>query len=217
MTSKAETISVIVADDHALVRGAIVSLLRTKAGIAVIGECGSGGEAMAMIRARRPDVALLDVSMPAPGGVDLAPILAEECPATRVVILSMHCNEMLAAEALNGGARGYVLKDSGIEELEAAIRAVAGGGIHLSASVSRELARTHVLERGSGRASLTPRQRQVLRLLAEGKSARQIAAALGLSVKTVESHRVLLMHRLGVHHLPGLVKYAIRVGLANPD
>jgi DNA-binding NarL/FixJ family response regulator len=135
----------------------------------------------------------------------------------KVIILSMHCNEILAAEVLNSGARGYVLKDSGAEELETAIRAVIGGRIHLSAAVSRELAKSYAPEQGARKISLTPRQRQVLQLIAEGRSVRQIASSLGLSVKTIESHRVLLMHRLGIHHLPGLVKYAIRIGLVHPD
>lgn len=213
-------IRVLLAEDHALVRAGIRSLLASVPDIEVVGEAGDGREALAILERTPADVAILDITMPGMNGLEAASRIAERWPATRVIILSMHSNEEYVARALRAGAAGYLLKDAGTSELEAAIRAVVGGQSYLSPAVSKR-----VVAGGSGGGAegptaleaLTPRQREVLQLIAEGHSTKGIAAVLELSVKTIETHRTQLMQRLGIHDVAGLVRYAMRMGLINPD
>ena len=154
--------------------------------------------------------------MPHVSGLELAGRVARELPEARVIILSMHGNEEYASRALQAGAAGYLLKDSGLAELELAVRAVARGETYLSPAVSKHVIADYLRRTGGAppeSGSLTPRQRQVLRLIAEGKTTKAIARLLGVSVKTVETHRAQLMDRLDIHDVAGLVRHAIRIGL----
>ena len=214
-------LTVILADDHALVRAGLRALLSELAGLEVVGETGDGLEAVRLVRELKPDVALVDISMPGMNGLEAAACIAKEQPRTRVVILSMHGDDESVRRALMAGASGYILKHSDRAELEMALRAVSRGDTWLSPAVSKRLVaafegRRTPAEFGGPFDVLTPRQREVLQLIADGLSTKQIAARLGLSAKTVEVHRTELMERLGIHGVAGLVRYAIRVGLVDP-
>ncbi len=210
-----ETIRVLIADDHTLVRAGIRALLQELEGVEVVAEAGDGREAMALALVHRPDVLVIDIAMPHVSGLELAGRVARELPDARVIILSMHGNEEYASRALQAGAAGYLLKDSGLAELELAVRAVARGETYLSPAVSKPVIADYLRRRRKApeSGSLTPRQRQVLRLIAEGKTTKAIARILGVSVKTIETHRTQLMDRLDIHDVAGLVRHAIRIGL----
>ena len=213
-------IRVLLADDHTLVRAGIRSLLENMEGIEVIAEAGDGREALRLVRTHRPDVVLMDIAMPGLNGLEAAARIAKKFPNVRVIILSMHVNEEYVLQALRAGAAGYMVKGADAAELEIAIRAVARGGTYLSPMVSKHVV-TDYIQRISGETSplelLTPRQREVLQLIAEGYSTKKIARTLKISVKTVETHRMQLMERLDIHDIAGLVRYAIRIGLVKPD
>jgi len=213
-------IRVLLADDHTLVRAGIRSLLENMEGIEVIAEASDGRDALRLVRAHRPDVVLMDIAMPGLNGLEAAARIAKKFPNVRVVILSMHVNEEYVLQALRAGAAGYMVKGADAAELEIAIRAVARGETYLSPMVSKHVV-TDYIQRISGETSplelLTPRQREVLQLIAEGYSTKKIARTLKISVKTVETHRMQLMERLDIHDIAGLVRYAIRVGLVKPD
>ena len=217
---------VLLADDHTLLRAGLRSILGDLPDVEVVGEAAAGPEALEMIRDRQPDVALLDIAMPGLSGLEVAAQLAAEGPPTRVVILSMHADQEYVRQAMSAGAVGYLLKDSGTSELEQALKAVARGVTFLSPAISNLLmADYRRLASGSSTAPppvaslvpesnpLTPRQREVLRLIAEGRNTKAIGRALGISIKTVETHRTQLMERLGIHDVAGLVRYALRIGL----
>jgi DNA-binding NarL/FixJ family response regulator len=210
-----ETIRVLIADDHTLVRAGIRALLQGLEGVEVVAEAGDGREAMALAELHRPDVLVTDIAMPHVSGLELAGRVARELPEARVIILSMHANEEYASRALQAGAAGYLLKDSGLAELELAVRAVVRGETYLSPAVSKHVIADYLRRTGGAPASgsVTPRQRQVLRLIAEGKTTKAIARHLEVSAKTVETHRAQLMDRLDIHDVAGLVRYAIRIGL----
>jgi DNA-binding NarL/FixJ family response regulator len=215
-----ETIRVVIADDHTLVRAGIRALLECLEGIEVVGEAGDGHEALSLVAAQRPHVIVTDIAMPLLNGLDLAGRVAREFAPTRVLILSMHATEEYARRALGAGAAGYLLKDSDLAELETALRSVARGEIYVSPVVSQHVI-TQYLQRArspqseSGR--LTTRQREILRLVAEGLPTKRIAHRLGISAKTVEAHRAQLMRRLDIHDMAGLVRYAVRIGLVGPE
>jgi DNA-binding NarL/FixJ family response regulator len=211
-------IRVFLADDHTLVRAGIRGLLVGLPGIEVVGEAGDGQEALRQAETLRPDVVLLDVGMPGLNGLEVAARLATLDAAIRVVILSMHVSEEYVLRALRAGCAGYLVKASAVSELEAAVRTVARGETYLSSAVSRPVVDDYVRRTGGATdplEALTPRQREVLQLVAEGNTTKAIAQRLGLSPKTVETHRAQLMERLGVHDIPGLVRFAVRVGLVN--
>jgi DNA-binding NarL/FixJ family response regulator len=213
-------IRALLADDHTLVRAGIRGLLAAMPGIQVVGEAGDGQEALRLAQALRPDVVLLDVGMPGLNGLEVAARLATVDAAIRVVILSMHASEEYVLRALRAGCAGYLVKASAVSELEVAVRTVARGETYLSPIVSRPVVDEYVRRTGGVAdplEALTPRQREVLQLVAEGNSTKEIAARLGLSPKTVETHRTQLMERLGVHDVSGLVRFAVRVGLINPE
>lgn len=207
-------IRLVLADDHALVRAGMKSLLESAEGFEVIGEAANGREAVRLAKTLKPDVALFDIAMPELNGLDAARRLSAECPEVRVLILSMHTDPGYVREALQAGTAGYVLKDAGVEELELAIRAALRGERYLDPRVSKHVIEGFVrgLETPEGPA-LTPRQREILQLIAEGRSTREIAGRLHVSVKTVETHRAQLMDRLGIRDVAGLTRYAIRIGL----
>ena len=214
------TIRVLIADDHTLVRAGIRALLQDLEGVEVVAEAGDGREALALVEAHRPDVLLTDIAMPLMTGLELAGRVVHDFAATKVIILSMHASEEYACRALQVGAAGYLLKDSGIAELEIAVRAVARGETYLSPAVSKHVIADY-LQRTGGVSSelnrLTLRQREVLRQIAEGKTTKAIARDLGVSVKTVETHRTQLMDRLDIHEIAGLVRFAIRIGLVQTN
>ncbi len=211
-----KSIRMLLADDHTLVRAGIRSLIQSIPGIQVVAEAGDGREALTLIEAHQPDVALLDIAMPGLNGLEVAAQVADNFPYVRVMILSMHATEEYVLRALRAGAAGYLLKDADTSELELAIKAVTRGETYLSPAVSKhvtEYVRRVGEEAHSTLDRLTPRQREVLQLVAEGHTTQEIARIMGLSVKTVETHRTQLMERLNIHDIAGLVRYAVREGL----
>jgi DNA-binding NarL/FixJ family response regulator len=207
-------IRVLLADDHTMVRAGFRSLIEGMQGFEVVAEAADGREALELAERLRPDVVLSDIAMPELGGLELTSRLAEAVPEARVLILSMHRDPGYVRQAVRSGARGYLLKSSGPEELEQALLAVARGEAYFTPSAAAPLA--DALRDGDRPAELTRRQVEVLRLVASGRSNKQVALALGLSIKTVETHRAQLMERLGVREVAGLVRYAIEHGLADP-
>jgi DNA-binding NarL/FixJ family response regulator len=213
-------IRIVLADDHALVRAGIRSLMASIPNIEVVAEAGDGHEVLALVDKLRPRLVLMDIAMPGLNGLEATARLAKSHPQTSVIILSMHSAEEYALQALRAGAAGYVLKDADLAELELAIAAVARGQTYLSPAMSKHLVSDHrrrVADQPDPLDRLTPRHREVLQLIAEGQTTKDIAARLRLSVKTVETHRAQLMDRLDIHDVAGLVRFAIRVGLVAPD
>jgi DNA-binding NarL/FixJ family response regulator len=209
---------VLVADDHTLVRTGMRLLLESMPGITVVGEAADGGEALRLIEQLRPDVVIMDLAMPGVSGLDALRQAADRFPRTRIVVVSMHADEAYVQRALASGAAGYLLKGADKAELEHALRVAAQGQTYLSPAISQAVVAALMKAGESVRVtseleSLTPRQREVLKLVAEGYSTKRAAAELGLSVKTVEAHRGAIMQRLGVRDLAGLVRFAVRVGL----
>ena len=211
---------VVLADDHAVVRKGIRAVLASMPGVEVVAEASDGREALALIEKHRPDLAVLDVTMPGLNGLEVAARVPKSSPATKVLILSMHAGEAYVAQALRAGIAGYLLKDSADDELPLAIKALGRGEVFLSPKISTQLVE-RFLQSGSTEpdplAGLTTRQREILQLVAEGKSSKEVAVLLDLSIKTVESHRGQIMERLGIHDVTGLVRFAIRVGLVSPE
>ena len=207
---------VLLADDHALVRAGMRALLAELPGIEVVAESGDGREALRLVRERKPDIALLDISMPELNGLEVVGRIAHDHPNTRVIIVSMHGDDESVRRALVAGAAGYLLKNSDRGELELALRAVARGDTWLSPSLTKRVVATY-MQGASPDAVLTPRQREVLQLVAEGHSNKEIASRLNVALKTVETHRTELMDRLGIHGVASLVRYAIQVGLVRPE
>jgi DNA-binding NarL/FixJ family response regulator len=209
-------IRVLLADDHTLVRAGIRGLLSGLAGVEVIGEAGDGHEALRLAESLQPDLVLLDIGMPGLNGLEAAARLQKLDPTIRVIILSMHMSEEYVLQALRAGAAGYLLKGAAVAELEIAIRAVARGDSYLSPAVSKRVVDDYVSRTSAGPeplALLTPRQREILQLVAEGHTSKDIGQRLGLSYRTVEAHRNQIMKRLDVHDVTGLVRFAVRVGL----
>ena len=203
-----------------LVRASLKFLLEGFAGLIVVGEANDGADTLKRVAELEPDVVVMDISMPGLNGLEAARAIVKDHPAVRIVMLSMHSDETHVLQALRAGASAYVLKESAPAELEAAIRAVARGESFLSPAISRHVIGDYLKrvppEPGSPDL-LTPRQREILRLIAEGKTSKHIARLLGTSVKTIESHRASLMERLDIHELAGLVRYAIRHGLVSAE
>jgi DNA-binding NarL/FixJ family response regulator len=210
---------ILLADDHALVRAGLRALV-AEMGMDVVAETGDGLEALQLIGDEKPDLALVDISMPGLNGLEVADRAGKEHPGTRVVILSMHIDDEFVRRAVVAGAAGYLLKNADRSEFEMALRAVARGETWLSPEVSKRVVAVYAQGAQASAESaievLTPRQRQVLQLIAEGLSSKEIARRLDLAVKTVDTHRTELMQRLGIHGVAGLVRYAIRVGLVQP-
>ncbi|MFQ5595115.1 MAG: response regulator [Anaerolineae bacterium] len=209
-------IRVLLAEDHSLVRAGFRALLQTLDGVRVVAEADDGRQALRLIETHQPDVVLMDIAMPGLNGLDATAHVAKAFPHVRVIILSMHANEEYVWQALRAGAAGYLLKDADISELEVAVRSVARGETYLTPPVSKQIIADYVRRVGGEPVpseQLTPRQREVLQLIAEGHTTREIAQTLGVSVKTVETHRRQLMDRLDIHEVAGLVRHAIRIGL----
>lgn len=207
-------VRVLLADDHAMVRAGVRALLEGIEGITVVAEASDGRAAVALARTHRPDIAVMDISMPELNGIDAGLQMKVECPETRVLLLSMHASNEFVHRAMKAGVSGYLVKDSAPLELRVAIETLMRGETYLSPRISRQVVAAFApggATEGTSRIDLlTARQREILQLLAEGKSTKAMAFLLQLSVKTVETHRAAIMDRLGIHDLAGLVIYAVR-------
>lgn len=211
---------ILLAEDHTLVRAGIRALLESLEGIEVIAEASDGLEALQLAATHHPDILLMDITMKGLNGLEAASRLSKERSATRVIMLSMHADQVYVRQALQAGAAGYLLKGADVAELELALKAVMRGDTYLSPSISKHLVGNLLTGKAPAPSpldELTPRQREILQLVAEGRTTKEIAGRLDLSVKTVETHRAQLMERLDIHDVPGLVKFAIRVGLTRAD
>jgi DNA-binding NarL/FixJ family response regulator len=216
---------VLLADDHALFRAGLRLLLRDVANVLIMGEASDGREVLHLLKTVRPDVILMDVAMPGLNGLEATARVKRACPQARVLILSMYATPDYVVRALRVGASGYLLKDAAPTELALAMQAVARGEMYLSAAVSKAVITDYLCrlkneskktDRNSN-VSLTPRQRELLQLIAEGRTSKEIAALLQLSTNTVATHRKQLMARLGVHDIAGLVRAAFRLGVVSPN
>jgi DNA-binding NarL/FixJ family response regulator len=215
-------IRLVLADDHTLVRTGMRLLLESTPDVNVVGEASDGMEALQLIEQLRPDCVLMDLAMPGLSGVEAVRRSRARFPNIPILVISMHADEAYVHKALVAGASGYLLKGSDKEELELALRAILRGETYLTPAISKTLVsalarKSQVSDVLSPLDSLTLRQREVLRLVAEGNSTKQIAARLGLSAKTVEAHRGAIMDRLGIRDLAGLVRFAVRAGLVEHD
>lgn len=208
------SIRVVLADDHILVRQGVRALLERE-GILVVGEASDGQEAQRLVQREDPDAAVMDISMPMFNGLNAALSLSRSSPRTKLILLTRHNEQQYVAEALRCGVRGYVLKDQAANDLVRAIREVCSGQVYLSPGVSRAVVDAYATP-GQPKDTLTAREQQVLQLIAEGKTTKDIAALIHVSAKTVETHRARLMQKLGIHEIAGLVRYAIRKGLVQP-
>ncbi len=211
-------VRVILADDHTLVRAGLRKLLESMPDFLVVGEAGDGLALLALVETLKPHLVLMDIAMPGLNGLEATARLVKLHPDIRVLILSMHQNEEYVRQALRHGAVAYLLKDAAPMELELALTAVLRGETYLSPAVSKGVLSDYVQRLRGEEASgdgLSPRQREVLQLIAEGHSTKEIARRLDLSVKTVDTHRSQLMKQLDIHEVAGLVRYAMRVGLVS--
>jgi two-component system response regulator NreC len=206
---------VVLADDHVLVRQGLKSLLERE-GFQVVAEAGDGQQAVQDVQSHRPDIAIMDISMPVRNGVDAARELALCAPQTKTILLTQHDEEQYVSEAIDAGVKGYVLKSQVARDLIHAIREVSKGQVYLSPGVSSAVMTAYRSKNEKPKDPLTMRERQVLQLIAEGKSTKDTASLLGISIKTAESHRTRLMQKLGIHETASLVRYAIRRGLVEP-
>lgn len=211
-------IRILLADDHHIMRDGLRMLLERQSGFTVVAEASDGREAVRMAQELRPDVAIMDIAMPGLNGIEATRCIRETCDATAVIILSMHDDESYVVRALRAGARGYLLKDSLKTDLLAAIRAVVQGQSHFSPKVSQLLQEDYFRELADKQKEdsfelLTPREREILQLAAEGKSNKEIANLLNLSLYTVDTHRSNILHKLNLHSVPELILYAVRKGI----
>lgn len=213
-------IRLLLAEDHTLMRAGIRALLEGLPNVEVVGEASTGPEALTLASLARPDVVLLDISMPELNGLEVTARLAKDDPGLRVIILSMHTDPVYVRRAFQAGAIGYLVKGADVPELSLAIRAAMRGESYLSPAISRDVVGEYCRQ-GAGVAAevdvLTSRQREILQLVAEGNSTKDIARMLELSVKTVEAHRSEIMARLDIHDVTGLVRFAVRHGLVSPE
>ena len=206
-------IRVLIADDHALVRAGIRALVEKIEGLVVVGEAGKGSEALELVKELQPNLVLLDLTMPEGGGFEVLDQVKKQHPEIRVIVLTVHEAGEYAMRAWRAGAAGFLPKSAASTELEQAIQAVLRGEGYIKTMIEsgKDTTKKDLL------ATLSPRQREVLRLIAEGRTTKQIAQELEISVKTVETHRAQLMERLGIHDVAGLVRYAIIVGLIDVE
>lgn len=206
---------VVLGDDHALVRQGLRSLLEREK-FQVVAEASDGQEVVRHVETLGPDVAVIDISMPTLNGIDAARELARCCPKTKTILLTQHEEEQYIHEALQAGVRGYVLKSQAASDLVHAIQQVCRGGFYLSPGVSQAVVQAYRSKSDKPSDPLSGRERQVLQLIAEGRSTKDVASLLGISVKTAESHRSRLMQKLDIHETASLVRYAVRRGLVQP-
>jgi DNA-binding NarL/FixJ family response regulator len=206
---------ILLADDHAIVRDGLKSVL-VREGFEIAAEASDGREAVELTRKLRPDAVVMDVSMPSLNGIDAAREIHGACPQTKTILLTMHKQSQFILEALRAGVKGYVLKAQASGDLVHAIRAALQGGTYLSPGISDSVVQAALTKEKAERDPLTQREREVLQLIAEGKTNKEISTTLAMSVKTVESHRRNLMLKLDIHETASLVRHAIRIGLIQP-
>jgi DNA-binding NarL/FixJ family response regulator len=211
--------TIVVADDHKIVREGLVKLLEEREDFTVIGEASDGEEAVQMVLERQPDVVIMDIWMPRLGGIDATRRIGKKGSSAKILVLSMHESRTYVEEVLRAGASGYIVKNSSPSDLIQAIDAVCSGASYLSPAITQQVVDA-IARPGdsspSGVSILTDREREVLQLIAEGLSSKEIASMLGVSLKTVDSHRSNLMEKLDIHKVSGLVRFAIRAGLVEP-
>lgn len=208
-------IRILLADDHMMVRQGIRAVLERE-GFEVVAEATDGREAVKLAEKHKPDVAVLDVAMPLLNGIDAAREIRRVSPRTKTTLLTVHEENQYVVEALRAGVTGYVVKTKAADDLVKAIREVSLGAVYMSPGVSREAVRAYLDGTEPSSDGLTPREREVLQLVAEGKTTKEVAAVLGISVKTAESHRSRIMEKLDIHETASLVRYAIRLGVIQP-
>jgi DNA-binding NarL/FixJ family response regulator len=213
------TVRILIADDHKILREGLKSLLEKQPGFAVVAEAEDGLSAFDGVKRHKPDIAILDIGMPGLNGIEVTRKIRSEIAETRVIALSMHADRRFVMGILEAGANGYLLKDSAFEELVTAVRAVAKGRMYLSPSIAETVVKSSLekSDRGQQGSSvlLSGREREVLQMIAEGKSTKEIAFKLFVSTKTVETHRKQIMDKLNIRTIAGLTKYAIREGLTS--
>ncbi|HUT01913.1 MAG TPA: response regulator transcription factor [Phycisphaerae bacterium] len=210
-----EEIKVFLADDHTVVRQALAEMIAREPDFAVVGQCGEGLQVIPQVLETKPDVLILDIAMPGLNGLDVCRQVTRKVKSLAVLVLSMYDDEEFIARALENGACGYLMKEADHDQLLNALRAVSRGELYLAQGISRT-----ILQRLGGGGedpyeSLTMRERQVFQLIAEGKTNREVAKALGLAIKTVDTHRTRLMRKLDIHDRTALVKYALRKGIVS--
>jgi DNA-binding NarL/FixJ family response regulator len=208
-------IQVLLADDHQIVRQGFRGLLERE-GFTVVGEAADGRDAVRLAKTTHPDVAVLDLAMPSLNGIDAAREMRRMSPHLKTILLTMHTEEPYILEALRAGVSGYVLKTQAADDLVRAIREVSQGSIYLSPAISRTVVDAVRSKKALPPDPLSPREREVLQLIAEGKATKEVAAILGISQKTAESHRTRIMAKLDIHETASLVRYAVRRGLVQP-
>jgi len=209
------SIRALLADDHVLVRQSLKSLLEHE-GIQVIAEASDGQVALQQAQSLQPDIAVMDISMPISNGLEAARGIRASCPKTKTILLTQHEEDHYVSEAIDAGVKGYVLKSQAVIDLMNAIRQVSRGEVYLSPGISATLMDVYRSKSDRTKDPLTARERQVLQLIAEGKSTKDIACVLGISAKTAESHRTRLMRKLDIHETASLVLYAVRRGIVQP-
>lgn len=208
-------IRIVLGDDHVLVRQGLRALLEREK-FQIVAEASDGQEVIRQIETLCPEIAIIDISMPLLNGIDAAREVTRFCPKTKTILLTQHEEEQYIHEALQAGVRGYVLKSQVAGDLVHAIQQVARGGFYLSPGVSQAVVEAYRSRSDRPSDPLSSRERQVLQLIAEGKSTKDVASLLGISVKTAESHRSRLMQKLNIHETASLVRYAVRRGLVQP-
>jgi DNA-binding NarL/FixJ family response regulator len=216
------SIRILLADDHAIIRHGVRQLLEAEGGLEVVGEAGDGREAVAKARKLRPDVVVIDITMPNMNGVIAMRQILKVSPGTKVLVLSMHADEQFVAQALKAGASGYVEKGANLAELVGAIKAVASGKSYLSGDITTVVVDAYARREGAGPdgqviSPLSPREEEIVQLLAEGKASKAIAYELGISVRTVDVHRQHIMKKLSLESVAALGKWAIRHGLTSGE
>lgn len=209
-------VSIVVADDHKIVREGLIRLLEVRQDFTVVGEASDGEEAVALVMEKQPDVVLMDINMPKLSGIDATRQLEKAGCRSKILVLSMHENRAYVEEVLRAGASGYVVKNSASKDVYAAIDAVHSGASYLSPAITQQIVDAIARPEDSGEpriSMLTEREREVLELITEGLSSKEIASDLGVSLRTIDSHRSNLMEKLDIHKVSGLVRFAIRAGL----
>ena len=209
-------IRILLADDHAMIRQGLKSILESE-GFQVIAEAANGRDTVGLCQRVRPDVAVVDISMPLMNGVDAAREIVKERPQVKVILLTAHTQDRYVVEGLRHGVSGYVLKENAADELVQAVRAVSGGAIYLTSRASRPVLQAFSQTSQQAQDSLSSRERQVLQLIAEGRSMKEISSLLGVSSRTADSDKAKIMRKLGIHDTAGLVRYAIRTGLISAE
>lgn len=207
-------VRIILADDHEIVRQGLKTLLEQK-GFEVVGEASNGQEGIRLCKELRPDIAVLDLTMPLVNGIDAAREILKDCPRIKVVLLTMHTEEHYVLHALQAGIAGYVVKTQAASDLVQALDEVSRGSMYVSSKVSRAIVLAYLEKRTIGQDILTPRERQVLQLIAEGKTTKELAHLLSISYKTTDAYRTRIMNKLDTHNTAGLVHQAIRQGLVH--